>query len=298
MFKITDYEINSINNKPNDLIPKYIKYTNVEKLWELGYKGEDIKIGIIDTGIADHVCLTPKVIKGKNFTNEGSVDDFRDLNGHGTNVASIIGACPDGIHDGIYGVAPNCGLYIAKCLTKSGNGDIGWISNALRWLIEENVDLINMSLGSSEYSKEIDELIELAIDKDILCVVAAGNEGDFNSNTNEKSYPAYLNNSIAVGAIDTDNTVTKFSNSNDEIDCVAPGYNIVGCYLNNKFASTSGTSQSAPCVSGFLALLKQKFIAERNRKPSEMELYAHLIKHCKDIGLDFKFQGEGAICYE
>ena len=135
----------------------------------------------------------------------------------------------------------------------------------------------------------------MAIDKDILCCISCGNDGDGIVDTNEISYPAYFNNSISVGAISIDSKITKFSNSNDNIDCVAPGYNITGAYLGNKFATCSGTSQASPHVAGFLALLKQKFKVERKRNPSEMELYAMLIKYCKNINLDYRFQGNGMI---
>lgn len=112
MFKIADYKIGSINTNPRDLIPKQVKYINAEKLWKLGFTGKGIKVGVIDTGCTDHHCLNSKIVKGKNFTKEGTPDNYIDLNGHGSHVASIIGAKPDGIHPGIYGVAYDCELYI------------------------------------------------------------------------------------------------------------------------------------------------------------------------------------------
>lgn len=299
MFEIADYKIESINDNLPDLIPNNIEHIGATNLWNEGYKGEDVVIGVLDTGIStSHYCLKDNILKGKNFTSEGNSDNFEDLNGHGTHVSSIICARPDGEHLGIYGVAPNAKLVVGKVLNKKGNGNIEWITNGLKYMIEEKVDIINMSLGTNVYDKELDKLIELAIDNDILCCVASGNEGDGKSNTNEISYPAYLNNSIAVGAISIDDKITKFSNSNDEIDLVAPGYSIRSCYLNNKFATASGTSQASPHVAGFLALLKQKFKFKRGRNPSEMELYAELIKHCRDLNLDFRFQGNGVIHYE
>ena len=64
-----------------------------------------------------------------------------------------------------------------------------------------------------DYSKVFgDKLIELAIDNDILCCVASGNAGDGKSNTNEISYPAYLNNSIAIGAISIDDKIENLIN--------------------------------------------------------------------------------------
>lgn len=297
MFKIADYKIESVNNV-SDLIPENIKHIGATNLWDEGYMGDGIVIGILDTGIStSHYCLKNNILKGKNFTNEGDSNNFEDLNGHGTHVASIACACPDGEHLGMYGVAPNAKIVVGKVLNKNGSGTINGIIEGLKYLINEKVDIINISLGSKQYNQEVDKLIELAIDNDILCCVSAGNEGDGNCNTNEFSYPAYLNNSIAVGAISINDKITKFSNSNDELDCVAPGYNIRGCYLNNKFATASGTSQASPHVAGFLALLKQKYKTERKRNPSEMELYAELIKYCKNLNLDFKFQGNGGIQY-
>ena len=163
MFKIADYKIESISDNLPDLIPGNIKHIGAENLWNEGYKGEGITVGILDTGIStSHYCLKDNILKGKNFTSEGNSDNFEDLNGHGTHVSSIICARPDGKHLGIFGVAPNAKLVIGKVFNKNGNGNTEWIINGLKYMIEEKVDIINMSLGTNVYDKELDKLIELA----------------------------------------------------------------------------------------------------------------------------------------
>lgn len=64
----------------------------------------------------------------------------------------------------------------------------------------------------------------------------------------------------------------KFSNTNSEIDIVSYGVNIMSTYKNNRYATTSGTSQATPHVSGALALIKEDFVKTYGRKPTESEI--------------------------
>ena len=93
--------------------------------------------------------------------------------------------------------------------------------------------------------------------------------------------------------------MSYFSNSNDNVDLVAYGGNIMACYPGNKYAQCSGTSQATPQISGALALLKEKFIAEFGRLPEcESELYAQLIKNTKTIpNVSRKLQGNGILYF-
>ena len=93
--------------------------------------------------------------------------------------------------------------------------------------------------------------------------------------------------------------MSYFSNSNDNVDLVAYGGSIMSCYPGNKYATSSGTSMSCPMISGALALLKQKFIAEFGRLPEcESELYAQLIKNTKTIpNVSRKLQGNGILYF-
>ena len=271
-------------------VPVGIHMINAPLMWNQGYTGSGITIAILDSGCYQHDDLKNNIIGGKNFTSEGSSDDFNDLNGHGTHCAGII--CGNGK---ILGVAPNANLLILKVLKKNGEGDCQGIYDAINYAIEQKVDIISMSLGMSVDVPEIHTLIKKATDNNICVVCAGGNEGDGESITNEYSYPAGYNESIAVGAIDNKRVDAPFTNSNKEIDLVAHGVSVISTYLNNEYYSLSGTSQATPHITGALALLKEYFRKNFGREPSEAELYAQLIKRTIDIKVDVKLQGNGML---
>ena len=151
-FKIADYKIESINDNvsSNDLIPKNIKHMNVTELWNCGYKGEGIVIGILDTGAeVTHNSLKTNFLKGRNFIENGELDDYKDRQGHGTHVTSIACGCPDGVNPGVYGVAPNAKFMIGKVLDDNGNGTYKSVLDGFKWLIDEGVDIINASIGGA-----------------------------------------------------------------------------------------------------------------------------------------------------
>ena len=111
-------------------------------------------------------------------------------------------------------------------------------------------------------------------------------------------YPAYYEEVIEVGAINFADSIARFSNSNAELDVCCYGVEITSTYPKNTYARCSGTSQATPHVSGALALLKQKFINENNRQPSEDELYKTLLKHLSPIpNVSKTLQGNGKIVF-
>ena len=79
-----------------------------------------------------------------------------------------------------------------------------------------------MSLGGPADVPELHEAIQDAVDQNILVVCAAGNEGDGESSTDEFAYPGSYNEVISVGAVDLEKRSSIFSNSNNEVDVVAP----------------------------------------------------------------------------
>lgn len=295
---------NTQTSKPSIFQGGYIegcKLIGSDVFGEKGKYGEGVKVAIIDTGCdVNHPNLKDRIINVRNFTTDdkGSINNVTDYVGHGTATASVIGASNIGEH-GIIGVAPKCDLMILKALTRSG-GKNSWVTEAIKYATSHNVDIINMSLGSTEPNAEMYEAIKRAISKEICVIVACGNNGDNNSNTNELNYPAGFNECISVGSVRYSKSASRFTASNNEVDlcCFGEGYNgrgILMCYPNGLYNEQKGTSFSAPFVSGALALLKNWFRDEFGRDCTQEELYAQLIKRTYDIGLDRRVAGNGCL---
>ena len=296
-YGISDFQVLSVSEKVEYTLTENIRLSNVEKLWELGYDGEGMHIAVLDTGCdVNHECLKDRIVETKNFIN--GTDDVTDRNGHGTHVAGIIAG--NQCEGGISGIAPKASLHIYKVLSDNGLGDTKHTIRAIEHAIEQKVDVINMSLGGRDPLPVMKEVIQKAIDNGISVVCASGNDarGD-NGSKDEINYPAYYRECISVGSVTKKQITSKFSNSNFNVDLVAYGSDICSCYPNNKYATCSGTSQATPMVSGFLVLLKQKFMKEFGREPEcESELYAQLIKNTKTLkNVDRRVQGNGLIYF-
>ncbi len=276
----------------NGYIPIGVDMINAPYMWMNGYTGHGVKIAVIDTGCADHQDLRENIIGGKNFTNEDGCnpDIFTDYNGHGTHVCGTI--CANG---NIRGIAPNAKILVLKVLDGKGNGTITSLINAINYAVEQKVDIISMSLGFPTDLVELRYAVNKALDKGIVIICACGNSGDGKGETDEITYPAYYNRVISVGAIDNIRLGANFTNSNKEVDLVAPGVDIVSTYLNNGYATLSGTSMATPHVTGAIALLKQWSTIEFGRNLSETELYAQLIKNTIKLNLNRRIQGNGML---
>ena len=278
-----------------EVVPKGIELIAAPEIWE-NAKGEGITVAILDTGCdVTHPDLSERIIGGRNFTHDddGQPDVYIDYNGHGTHVAGTIAAINNST--GVVGVAPEASLLILKVLDKSGSGQYDWIIDGINYAVEQKVDIISMSLGGPVDVPELHQAIQNAIANQILVVCAAGNEGDGQSSSNEFAYPACYNEVISVGSVNLQRSSSEFSNSNNEVDLVAPGEGILSTYVNGTYAKLSGTSMATPHVSGALALIKQ--IANRNfeRDLTEPELYAQLIKRTIPLGNSPKLEGNGLL---
>lgn len=292
---LTPFQMMSAQTE-TEVIPESVAMIKAPELWRKGYKGQGIKIAIIDSGCQmDHPDLKDRIIGGRNFTNEdgGDVTKYNDYNGHGTHVAGTIAASNNG--QGIIGVAPQASLLILKILDKKGNGTYESCINAIKYAIQQKVDIISMSLGGPVDVPQLHEVIKQAVGKGITIVCAAANLGDGNGLTKEYAYPAYYNEVIAVGAALDKKRVATFSNTNDQIDLIAPGVNILSTYLNSSYARMSGTSMAAPHVTGALALILNWGQERFGRKLTELETYAQLVRRAVSVGLLAAEEGNGML---
>ncbi|SES10327.1 fervidolysin. Serine peptidase. MEROPS family S08A [Gracilibacillus ureilyticus] len=218
--------------------------------WEvLTEPGEEVVVGVIDTGVdLQHEDLQGKILQnGYNFIDESEA--VYDMNGHGTAVSGVIAASIN--NDlGIAGVTGKSNVKILPLQAGFSDGSLylSDIVEAIDYAIEQNVDVLNLSFGSPDFSNIEYNAIQRAVDNGIIVVASAGNNGN-----SEYMYPASYHNVISVGSIDQYNNLSNFSTYNDKVDIVAPGEEIVTTTKNNQYTYQNGTSFSAPIVSGIIA---------------------------------------------
>ncbi len=297
--KLIPFTIQMVLDDTNET-PQGVQLVQAPEVWDESSQGEGTVVAVIDTGIdTNHPDLKDRIIGGRNFTTDfnGNPNVFEDNNGHGTHVSGTIAASLNG--QGVAGVAPKGQILSLKALTGSGAGNYEWIIDAVNYAAEwrgpnqEQVRVISMSLGGPNDVPELHQAIQNAVQQGISVVVAAGNEGDGEEETFEYAYPGAYNEVISVGAVDMNLQLAPFTNTNDEIDLVAPGVEVMSTYPDNKYAKLSGTSMAAPHVAGALALLIPLSEQEFNRTLSEAEIYAQLVRRTLPLGFRKSSEGNG-----
>lgn len=243
---LDDSEIEFVELEQNievleETIPFNVQQVKADQFWAKS-KGFGVKVAVLDTGIASHSDLN--VAGGHSVVSS----NYNDNNGHGTTVSGVISAIID--NEGLVGVSPEIDLYAVKIM-ESSSGSLSDAIAGLEWAINNSMDIVSMSFGFQSYSQIFKEVAQEVYDNDILLVAAAGNNGNDNI-----LYPAKYNKVIAVGALDEKNERASFSSYGFDMELVAPGVSINSTSLNNQYATSSGTSMSAPHVTGVAALIK------------------------------------------
>lgn len=237
-------------SRPFSLSPKEnwgLKRIRADQVWSIT-RGKGVKVAFLDTGVNfGHSDLKQALKGGVNILKPNSrpVDD----NGHGTNVAGIIGSRSK--IAGLSGVAPDAELYAVKAFNSQGEARLSDILDGLEWCVKHDIKLVNLSFGLPTDHKALHLAVKKAAKAGVILVCAAGNEGGVNS----VLYPAKYPETVCISASDVEDRLAPFSSTGPEVALIAPGKNIITTDSKGKYSQKSGTSFAAPHVTGVLALL-------------------------------------------
>ena len=237
--------------------------------------GQGVIVAVVDSGSGPHPDLAENLLPGRSFFGLVESQDGTDIDtsGHGSHVAGIIGAVANnGI--GGSGVAPKAKILPIKVLDQAGQGDARDVAAGVRFAADNGARVINLSLGGATESPSLTQAITYANDKGALVVAAAGNGGA----ADKPKWPASLDLTLAVTAVDQANNAPSFNQRGDYIDLSAPGANVAST-AKGDYITLSGTSMAAGFVAGAAALL---FAAEP--RVTNAQVRDILLRTATDIG--------------
>lgn len=245
--------------------------------------GAGVTIAVIDTGIdSSHPDLLGTVIDGVDFSTVGVPNGTSGVGSssfHGTMVASLI-AGQGSTGSGVIGLAPKAKLLaISIGLGVPGSNTDEQIAQAVRWAVDHDADIINLSLtrNSQTWPRSWDDAFSYAFENDVLVVAAAGNRTDQSS---RPSAPATIPGVVSVGGVTKNQEPAEASTAGLGVAISAPAEDLLGAYPGEGYRLWDGSSAAAPLVSGLLALMKQA-----DPKASANDLIKRLLTSATDLGL-------------
>ena len=245
--------------------------------------GAGVTIAVIDTGIdSSHPDLLGTVIDGVDFSTVGVPNGTSGVGSssfHGSMVASLI-AGQGSTGSGVIGVAPKAKLLaISIGLGVPGSNTDDQIAQAVRWAVDHDADIINLSLtrNSQTWPRSWDDAFSYAFENDVLVVAAAGNRTDQSS---RPSAPATIPGVVSVGGVTKNQEPAEASTAGLGVAISAPAEDLLGAYPGEGYRIWDGSSAAAPLVSGLLALMKQA-----DPKASANDLIERLLTSATDLGL-------------
>jgi subtilisin family serine protease len=193
-------------------------------------------------------------------------------------VASLI-AGQGSAESGVMGIAPKADLLaISIGLGVPGSNTDEQIAQAVRWAVDHDADIINLSLtrNSQTWPRSWDEAFTYAFENDVLVVAAAGNRTDQSS---RPSAPATIPGVVSVGGVTKTQEPAEASTAGLGVAISAPAEDLLGAYPDEGYRVWDGSSAAAPLVSGLLALMKQE-----DPKASANDLIERLLSSATDLG--------------
>jgi hypothetical protein len=196
-----------------------------------------VAVAVLDTG-ADltNAALAGRLINGYNTLNPlaAPLDVPDGVNntvvGHGTMIAGLIAR-----------VAPDSVIMPIRVFNADGTGTMMHVIEGIYYAVANDASVINMSFETNINSIALADALSAAYAEGLVLVASAGNDS-----TSTPRYPAADKNVIGVASVESNNTLSTFSNYGVNAVLDAPGSSIRSTYWNGNFASWSGTSFAAP----------------------------------------------------
>lgn len=265
-----------------------VEYLGYDRLvaWLMTQQTTPVTVAVLDTGSEPCQENAHCYLSGYDTIDPSNNHGWADWDGHGTHVAGTIIDCTWGLDVSILPI---------RVLGPYGQPE-SCIVTGLMLAVQENVDVINMSLGGpcahtapgQSCGGATDWYIQDAIDHGIVVVVTAGNGDDYGNPIDSAGRcPGHIDNAIVVAACDKKDRLASFSNYGDSVDVCAPGVDVLSYYPGGTYAELSGTSMAAPHISALAAMLKAGM---PNKTPAQIEKY--ITDYCVDMG-DTLSYGEG-----
>ena len=248
----------------DDLTAWNLSALNSEYAHSSGYTGEGVKICIVDSGID---IYSEVYACGGVDLEDPEYCNGDDLTGHGSAVAGIIAAPDDG--SGTVGIAPDAQIYNVRVLDGANQAPVSRIIDALDWCIANNMDIVNMSFGTDEYSPALKAKVEEVSAHGIIMISSAGNGETV-------QYPAAFPEVISVSSV---NSSMQKPEGTATGDFSAPGINIYSTSLLGGYCAVSGSSIAAAHITGCAAVL----LGIDTSKSAEF-IKDLLIYSCKGLG--------------
>jgi subtilisin len=273
--------------------------------------GAGVKVGVLDTGIADHPDLV--VAGGCNVVPFEDPHDWQDNGeGHGTHIAGIIAARGTRLR----GLAPGVELRSYRiCATGSGMGSSWAVAKAILRASQDGCDILNLSLGGGPHDPTVHTAIRDA--RMLGCVVfcASGND-----NRAPVMFPASDPLTVAVSAVgregtypegaeqwsnivhtppgkDRQNYIAAFSNVGPELSLTAPGDGIISTFPGG-YAVMTGTSMACPAAAARAAVLlanDPELLASPRDVDRADELVTRIMQSATSLGFGANFEGNGLL---
>ncbi|HXK13199.1 MAG TPA: S8 family serine peptidase [Gaiellaceae bacterium] len=221
----------------------------VDREWALGgATGKGIKVCVLDSGVelghpaVGSVAGATAISIDADGNTVAEPDTEGDLCGHGTACAGVIRS-----------IAPDAEIYSVRVLGAGFTGSGKVLLAGLRWAVEQDYDVINMSLSTTKkaFSELLRDIADIAYFKRTLLVASA-------HNMPVESFPWRFSSVISVGSHEEDDPLTFYANPDPPVEFFARGVNVEVAWLGGSTITATGNSFATPAISAIAALVLSK----------------------------------------